>query len=173
MIQTMIFQKPRIRNLIIIIGKESFKTIVSPKAPVDLNGRNHCVPGHPVVVTSAAVATATATPSRACAVPHQDLGEPTLQGNPFRTTHCHHSPVPIPTETPNAGCRFPCSGGGSPHRTWCSSLSVPGDSTAPKWRCVERPAAPAPLHLGMQWHTRARAVRGGPRGVHTAPRAVP
>ena len=169
MIQTMIFQKPRIRNLIIIIGKESFKTIVSPKAPVDLNGRNHCVPGHPVVVTSAAVATATATPSRACAVPHQDLGEPTLQGNPFRTTHCHHSPVPIPTETPNAGCRFPCSGGGSPHRTWCSSLSVPGippPQNGGVW--ID------PQHLPLCSGTHAHAPCAADRAVCTPhPTAVP
>ena len=47
-------------------------------------------------------------------------------------------------------------------------IRAAGDPTAPKLRCVERRAAPAPL----QWHTRACAVRGGARGVHTAPRVA-
>ena len=106
-----------------------------------------------------------------CTVLHTDLGDPTLQGNPFRTIHRHHSPCADSHR--NAECSVAAS-------TFCFAwgisasdlLLVPiraaGDSTAPKWRCVERRAAPAP----MQWHTYAHApcAAGRARCAHRTPR---
>ena len=123
-------------------------------------------------MTSAAVATATATPSRACTVLHTQIpGTRLCREIPSEPSIGIIPLVPIPTETPNAGWRLPCSVLGDLRIGHVGARPYPcgGGFHRPKMAmCVERRAAPAPLHA-VQWHTRARAVRGGPRGVHTAP----
>ncbi len=104
--------------------------------------------------------------------PHTDPGDPTLQGNPFRTIHRHHSPCADSHR--NAECRVAASVfcfGGSPHRTcWCTSLSVRRGIPPPQNGDVcGATCSTCPSACRAVAHTRTRRARRTARCAHRTP----